>query len=337
MSAPSPSVPSEFGAAFKDATKQHVNAAEVKSDAAHSLPPSLPTPTTASDPSPLAEPEDANNPKVDETTDPALPPSLPTSTTASDPSPLAEPEDANSPKVDEKMLAVEKRFYELLDANANKKKRKVELITDAQYDMILKGLNGWKARERHTTEESKWNKNYIIMAGAPRSSALRRKGHNLKVVTKEQMFAIIMDTHKKLAHARDVRKIYNDIRQKWYGITQDDVKLALGLCPICFASRVKIKAKQAPLRMILSVTIGKRAQMDLIDMTSQQDPDGYCYILRLIDHASGFGSVKPLKTKSSKECAIAIIQILSTHPDFDILQSDNGGEFLGETVKYVNK
>ena len=77
--------------------------------------------------------------------------------------------------------------------------------------------------------------------------------------------------------------------------------------------------------------------MDLIDMTSQQDPDGYCWILRLVDHLSGFGAVRALKSKTSEECAIAIIQILCSFPDFDILQSDNGGEFLGETVKILNE
>ena len=89
--------------------------------------------------------------------------------------------------------------------------------------------------------------------------------------------------------------------------------------------------------MILSETIGKRAQMDLIDMSSQQDPDGYKWILRLIDHLSGHGHVRPLFTKTALECGTAIIQILSSSIDFDILQSDNGGEFLGKTIELVNK
>ena len=65
--------------------------------------------------------------------------------------------------------------------------------------------------------------------------------------------------------------------------------------------------------MILSATIlGKRGQMDLIDMSSQQDPDGYKWILRLIDHLSGHGHVRPLFTKTALECGAAIIQILSS-------------------------
>jgi hypothetical protein len=184
---------------------------------------------------------------------------------------------------------------------------------------------------------NKWHNNYCIMENTSGSSALRRNGNNLKVATKEEMFSIIMGTHKDLAHARDARKNYQVIKETWYGITREDVALAVSICPGCFASQTKISAKQMPLRMILSETIGKRAQMDLIDMTSQQDPAGYCWILCLYDHHSGFGSVKALKSKTSKECGIAVTQILCSHPDFEILQSDNGGEFLGETVKYVNK
>ena len=61
--------------------------------------------------------------------------------------------------------------------------------------------------------------------------------------------------------------------------------------------------------MILSETIGKRAQMDLIDMSSQEDPLGYKYkwILRLIDHLSGHGHVRPLFTKTAEECGKVII------------------------------
>ena len=105
---------------------------------------------------------------------------------------------------------------------------------------------------------------------------------------------------------------------------------------ICASTRRKITAKQRPLKMILSETIGKRAQMDLIDMSSQQDPDGYKWILRLIDHLSGHGHVRPLFTKTALECGTAIIQILSSSIDYDILQSDNGGEFLGKTIELVN-
>ena len=240
---------------------------------------------------------------------------------------------------DEKMIAAKERFYELLDEKDSKKKTKrTKLLSEQEYDEICNVLKGWKVGAEHSNVQSKWRQNYILFENTSRSAALRwnKNNENLKVATKEEAFTIIMEVHIALAHAKDTRKIYEQIKKTRYGITQEDVKLALHLCPVCMASQTKITAKQMPLKMILSETIGSRAQMDLIDMTSQQD-NGYCWILRLIDHLSGFGAVKALKSKTSKECGIAIIQILSFFPDFVVLQSDNGGEFLGDTIKYVNQ
>lgn len=238
---------------------------------------------------------------------------------------------------DEKMMAAKDRFYELLNEK-DKTKKRTKLLSEQEYNEICNVLNGWKAGTAHSSVQAKWRQNYSLLENTSHSAALRwsKNNENLKVATKEQTFTIIMEEHIALAHAKDARKIYPRIAATWYGITREDVASALHLCPICMASQAKITAKQRPLKMILSETVGSRAQMDLIDMTSQQD-DGYCWILRLIDHLSGFGAVKPLKSKTAKECGIAIIQILSSFPDFVVIQSDNGGEFLGDTIKYLNE
>ena len=246
---------------------------------------------------------------------------------------------ASSNITSDEMMAAKERFYELLhEKNVGKKIKRTELLSEQEYDEICTVLNEWKVGATHSSKQNKWRQNYILLQNTTHSTALRwnKKNENLRVATKEQMFTIIMDVHKELGHAKDSRKTIAKIANKWYGITQEDVKLALHVCPICMASQTKIIAKQKPLKMMLSETVGSRGQMDLIDMTSQQD-EGYCWILRLIDHLSGFGAVKALKSKTSKECGIAIIQILSFFPDLAIIQSDNGGEFLGETIKYINK
>ena len=76
--------------------------------------------------------------------------------------------------------------------------------------------------------------------------------------------------------------------------------------------------------------------MDLIDMTSCSDGI-YNWVLRLSDHLSGYQYVRATISKQAEHCARAIVQILSSAPPYRILQCDNGGEFLGETVKLVNK
>lgn len=255
-------------------------------------------------------------------------------------SPTAAAPDADESSRRKRMLAAKERFYaELKTKNTLKKIKKTETLTEHQYDDICNVLRGWKVGVKHSSEQIKWHTNYVLVENTSREAALRwnKNGECLKVATKERMFEIIMEEHVALGHAKDARNTYKRIKETWYGITREDIQLAVNLCPICFGTQAKINAKQMPLKMILSLTIGSRAQMDLIDMTSQQDPDGYCWILRLVDHLSGFGAVRALKSKTSEEYAIAIIQILCSFPDFDILQSDNGGEFLGETVKILNE
>ena len=87
--------------------------------------------------------------------------------------------------------------------------------------------------------------------------------------------------------------------------------------------------------MILSNTVGSHAQMDLIDMSSQEFA-GYKWILRYHDHHSGFAHVGVLHTKTAKECGKELMKILSTAIVPEVLQSDNGGEFLGDCVRLIN-
>ena len=87
--------------------------------------------------------------------------------------------------------------------------------------------------------------------------------------------------------------------------------------------------------MILSNTVGSHAQMDLIDMSSQEFA-GYKWILRYHDHHSGFAHVGVLHTKTAKECGKELIKILSTAIVPEVLQSDNGGEFLGDCIRLIN-
>ena len=74
--------------------------------------------------------------------------------------------------------------------------------------------------------------------------------------------------------------------------------------------------------------IGQRCQVDLVDMTSQEDPiTGNKWNLRYVDHLSGYGYVCCLPSKESKYTAQALVEIISKSIEPIILQSDNGSEF----------
>eukprot|EP00986_Skeletonema_menzelii_P013924 scaffold8621_cov87-Skeletonema_menzelii.AAC.1 len=183
------------------------------------------------------------------------------------------------------MMAAKERFYELLNKKDGSKKR-TKLLSEQEYDEICDVLNGWTVGAAHSRSQAKWYQNYILLENTSHSAALRwnKNNENLRVATKEQTFTIIMEDHNHiaLAHAKDTRKIHARIATTWYGITREDVTSVLHLCPICMASQTKITAKQRPLKMILSGTVGSRGQMDLIDT----------YIVFFL------GSVRPEKTST---------------------------------------
>ena len=74
------------------------------------------------------------------------------------------------------------------------------------------------------------------------------------------------------------------------------IDLYLQLCPNCNTSRKQtITSKRNPLKMILTSKFGFWTQVDLIDMTSQQDPlTGDKWIMRYADHLSALWYVRCL-------------------------------------------
>jgi hypothetical protein len=169
------------------------------------------------------------------------------------------------------------------------------------------------------------------------TNVLRQRGTGLRIVIYEDMFDIILECHIGMGHARTARNILTELKNTWFGITQADVQLVVDLCPTCVGNTSRIRTSQTPLKMLFSPTIGHRAQVDLIDMSSCETNDGYKWIVRYRDHHSGKCDVGATKTKTAKEVAPVIIRIMASTLVPSILQSDNGGEFLGETVKAVNR
>jgi hypothetical protein len=69
----------------------------------------------------------------------------------------------------------------------------------------------------------------------------------------------------------------------------------------------------------MSPTVGHHAQVDLISMESMSI-QGYKYILRYVDHLSGFSHVAIMRSKKGEEAGAKLIQIFSTAIIPEILQ-----------------
>ncbi len=116
------------------------------------------------------------------------------------------------------------------------------------------------------------------------------------------------------------------------------MKVYISLCPECLSTaKPPVAETLNPLKMIISITLGKWAQMDIIDYRRHACL-GYRWILRLVDHHSGFAHVAPLNRKTTKQQpGRALVCILSSACIPKILQSDDGSEFLGKCIYYVKE
>ena len=155
---------------------------------------------------------------------------------------------------------------------------------------------------------------------------------NKRVPTLETLFDTILEYHHDRAHGRDAKMLKSYIDNDWYKIPREAVELFVKHCPICKQKQKIIpKAEQRPLRMILTHDIGERGQIDLIDFT-RISRNGMQYVLRMVDCLSGFSFIKVMPDRGSKTVAMAICEIFSTAIIPRIMQSDNGPEFLKESV-----
>jgi hypothetical protein len=101
-----------------------------------------------------------------------------------------------------------------------------------------------------------------------------------------------------------------------------------------------MSSRMQPLKFIMSLTVGHHAQVDLISMESTSIQE-YNYILRYVDHLSGFSYVAIMRSKKGEEAGAKLVhklvQFFSTAIIPEILQSDNGMEFLGDCIATIKQ
>ena len=216
------------------------------------------------------------------------------------------------------------------------------LIDQARYDFIVKSLqsiSAYPSDHKLVLQEKKFKKKYIILSNI-KNRCLHRRGSSgewLLVPTYEEIFDIMKYHHVSLSHCKDFRKNKDEVDKAWYSIPESCLKIFLNLCPTCYSGSSPTRSsKQNPLKFNHSPRVGHRAQIDLISMETQSY-DGYEYILRYVDHLSGFSHVAPLKSKESSPIGKQLIIFFSTAMIPEILQSDNGSEFLGDCIGLIRE
>ena len=108
-------------------------------------------------------------------------------------------------------------------------------------------------------------------------------------------------------------------------------ELYVKCCPTCAKADVR-KPATAGHRPILTKGFGARGQVDLIDMQSNPDHD-YKFLLNYQDHGVKLYDCRPLRNKTARAIAAALIDIFTLLGPPAILQCDNGREFSGSASK----
>ena len=156
-------------------------------------------------------------------------------------------------------------------------------------------------------------------------------------VADENIYEKINSIHLQKGHAgRD--KLTKHVKDDYYNITIEAINLYVDMCVECERKKKKKAMKPSVVKPIRSYDINSRCQVDLIDMqdvVADVESD-FRYIMNYQDHFSKFVQLRPLKSKSAKEVAGALVNIfLTSNGAPRILQSDRGGEFVNQYIKEI--
>ena len=98
-------------------------------------------------------------------------------------------------------------------------------------------------------------------------------------------------------------------------------------------SRIKIPIHTAPFTTA-SYGLMKKLSMDCIGRLKATE-DGYTHILAIIDNFSRYVGLYPIKGASALDVAGALLIHIGTFGCPEIIQMDNGTEFINETISEV--
>ncbi|XP_022162759.1 KRAB-A domain-containing protein 2-like [Myzus persicae] len=156
----------------------------------------------------------------------------------------------------------------------------------------------------------------------------------LYYVTVDELFEVIHTAHLAVGHGGRNRMMAV-LKTKYCNVTTEAVMAYLGLCSNCQVKQSNPK-RGLVTKPILHSAFNSRAQIDLIDMQSQ-NYNNYRYIMNYQDHLTKFVILKPLKTKRAEEIALNLIDIYTIFGAPAILHSDNGREFVNSIITNLNE
>lgn len=148
-----------------------------------------------------------------------------------------------------------------------------------------------------------------------------------------EVYDAVLDCHQCSQHA-GYNKTFDLVKQRFYGISRQEVVWLLKQCNICSQNRPS--NSKAPLEPIQSNYTLERVQMDLVDMRANPH-NNMLWILHLKDHFSKVSFFYALSDKTAPGVAKCIGEWIGMFGIPRIIQYDNGSEFKGVLLILLEK
>ena len=167
----------------------------------------------------------------------------------------------------------------------------------------------------------------------------KKEEHNTSIkryLYKEEIFDVIKTAHVNCLHG-GIKKTYGHCRMQAANIKINHIKAYLAVCDICRENKEKKKKESSTCKKIHSSDFGERGQADLIDIRKLLLEKGvrdrkYSFVLVYQDHFTKFCFLRGLRKKNTTSVIDAFSHIFSIIGAPRLLQTDNGGEFVGKAV-----
>ena len=158
---------------------------------------------------------------------------------------------------------------------------------------------------------------------------------NLRLIPRSRIDSVLRQVYTETGDiGRD--RLYAYVKQKYAGISRRRVDLFLQHQEL-HQLRLPVRRQKINRSLVASRPM-ERWQVDLADMSKYKSPQNRqrTFLLTIIDCFSKFAWVKPLTNKRAATVAKALEQVFEEAGTPAVLQSDNGGEFLGEFDELLN-
>jgi transposase InsO family protein len=130
-------------------------------------------------------------------------------------------------------------------------------------------------------------------------------------------------------------KLYPKLKEQYYGITKVHVTNFLNSQKL--HQMLQPQRKYRVTQPILAYKSDERWVIDLINAPNPYFNSNIHFILNIVDHHSKYLYSFPIKNKEAATIAECLETIFQSERVPDIIQSDNGKEFLGETIDLCDR